>query len=186
MGSLAPNNSRAPKALNSRKEGVRAPIWPTIISTRKDLSLSFINYIIPSLMVPNITGVTSKIPQVTLAEMNSRSLSSVGSVPEPKPEPESEPEAEPPRVVITIFKLKHKCINNQYKTRGIPHYIGLLRVSRSTLFLGIDLMLPVVRDPILPFMPTCTYLKSSHDSSKSPNYNHIQTLCKQHTYPRFS
>ena len=114
MGSLAVKNSGAPQTLNSQNQGVRAANCPVVIAAKKSPSRSSNNSIIPeryasrcsciismipSLIVPNITGVYSKIPRVISNEMNSRICSSIGLVPAPDYKPNHLP-----RLLTAILK----------------------------------------------------------------------------------
>ena len=62
IGSLAPKNFEDPQALNYLNERVCTPNCLTVISARKALRRSSKSFMMPSLMVPKITGVASIIP----------------------------------------------------------------------------------------------------------------------------
>lgn len=119
IGSYFPKNSVAPQSRKSFKVRVHAPKWPTASFVKRAHIRSSINSIIPSLIVPNMTSVSSKTACKISAEMNSHSSESL--YPTPMPEPEPKPEPEPlPWWAITILK-----IHNNGKKNILIEYLTL-------------------------------------------------------------
>ena len=128
MRSFTLTLSGAPLALNSRNEGVRSLNSTTANSDQKAPSRSSNNTIIPiryvnrhsciismspSLIIPKITRVYSKIPRVISDKMESYIRSSISSTPAPGPKLKPKP---PPQVLIIILKSNQTIIKTYSKS----------------------------------------------------------------------
>lgn len=133
MGSFFLKNLGVPHAQNSLNVRACAPTVAKI-SVRKVPRCSSNIFMILSLIVLNIIGVTSKILRVIYDVTNLRILSSIKLAPEPEPD-------YPPRVLNIV--LKRKDINDQTYLRGLSHY-NILKISMTFLDSRMDLLLPVV------------------------------------------